>query len=95
VLPILLHRIIKIFEISKILFYICDMDFDKLRLELIDKLVSGELVIRECKLLEETSRVPLLVLFDVKKNIVVSHWMTGKLSNRLSAVDTFLNDILL
>jgi hypothetical protein len=72
------------------------MDFDKLRLELIDKLVSGELVIRESdKLLEETSRVPLLVLFDVKKNIVVSHWMTGMLSNRLVAVDTFLNDILL
>ena len=63
------------------------MDFDKLRLELIDKLVSGELVIRESD--------KLLVLFDVKRNIVVSHWMTGKLSNRLVAVDTFLNDILL
>lgn len=64
-----------------------DMDFDKLRLELIDKLVSGELVIRESD--------KLLVLFDVKKNIVVSDWMSGMLSNRLVAVDTFLNDILL
>ena len=69
------------------------VDLDGLRLKLVDKLVSGELVIRESdKYLDGGEK--LLVLFDVKRNKVVSHLMMGIIPNRLGAVDTFLNDIL-
>lgn len=67
------------------------VDLD-LRLKLVDK-VSGELVIRESdKYLDGGEK--LLVLFDVKRNMVVSHLMMGIIPNRLGVVDTFLNDIL-
>ena len=69
------------------------VDLDGLRLKLVDKLVSGELVIRESdKYLDGGEK--LLVLFDVKRNMVVSHMMMGIIPNRLGVVDTFLNDIL-
>lgn len=71
------------------------LDLDKLRLKLIDKLVSCELVICEMDKLDGDEKDKILVLFDVKKNMVVSHWLTGDLSNRMSAVDDFLNKILL